>query len=307
MRAFAAFFGLILLGLAGMAMLSYPAWLLLSPHFDFPFHRIAARIGMLILLVGFIAVARRMRVADRDSLGYGLPRRQFLRETLLGLLLGAATMLPAVLAMAALQLRIARPDFQLTLAALISIAAQGLLRGAAVSLIEETFLRGAMHSAMRREVSATTTIILTSLIFAALHFIGRYHIGAADVNAHSGIDMLEGTFAQLGDPLAIADAFLCLFGVGVLLGLVREITGNIAACIGLHAGWVWVITFVSETSARNDAHPLVWLLSRFDGVVGWLVLGWTIVLGFWLSRYYRRRSAQHGFRFALRSQDRRVN
>lgn len=301
MRAFAAFFGLILLGLAGMAALSYPAWLLLSPHFDFPFHRIAARIGMLILLVGFVAVARRMQVADRSSLGFGLRRGPFLRESLLALLLGVATMLPAVIAMALMQLRIAKPDFTLTLAALAGIGAQGLIRGIAVSLIEETFLRGAMHSAMRREVSATTTILLTSLVFAALHFIGRYHIAAADVNAGSGLDMLAGTFAQLGDPLKIADAFLCLFGVGLLLGLVREITGNVAACIGLHAGWVWVITFVSETSARNDAHPLAWLLSSFDGVVGWLVLGWTVVLGLWLRGFYSRRSARGGLRFALRS------
>ena len=174
MRAFAAFFGLILLGLAGIALLSYPAWLLLSPHFDFPFHRIAARIGMLIVLVGFFAVARRMRVADRRSLGFDLALGPTFRETTMALLLGVATMLPIVIVIGLLQLRIARTDFVITAAALASIAVQGLIRGLAVSLVEETFLRGAMHSAMRREVSAPATIVLTSLVFAALHFIGRY-------------------------------------------------------------------------------------------------------------------------------------
>lgn len=291
MRAFAAFFALILLGLAGIAALSYPAWLLLSPHFDFPFHRIASRIGMFIVLIGFVLVARRLELADRRSLGYGLPFRKFMGECGLGLLLGVATMLPVIAAMFLLQLRVLRPDVSFAFGTLARIALQGIISGIAVSLIEETFLRGAMHSGIRREASVLTTIMLTSLVFAALHFIGRYHIDAANVGPSSGLDMLAGTFAQLQDPLRIADAFICLCGVGVLLGMVREITGNIAACIGLHAGWVWIITFVRETSQPDEHQPLAWLLSRFDGVVGWLVLGWIVVLGLWLWRFYQRRAS----------------
>ena len=80
MRAFAWFLGLILLALAVMAALTYPAWQLLHPAFGFPFHRVADRLGMITLAVGFFLVARRLRLADRDSLGFGLPPRQFLRE-----------------------------------------------------------------------------------------------------------------------------------------------------------------------------------------------------------------------------------
>lgn len=292
MRAFGAFFGLILLGLAGIAAFSYPAWLLLSPHFDFPFHRIASRIGMLIVLIGFVFVARRMRLADRVSLGYGLPAAAFLRESLLGLCIGVATMLPIVAVMVLMQLRIVRPDVSLDLATLARIALQGITSGIAVALIEETFLRGAMQTGIRRESGPRLAIALTALVFAALHFIGRYHIDAAAVGAGSGLEMLAGTFVQLSDPLRIADAFLCLFAVGVLLGMVRELTGNIAACLGLHAGWVWVITFVRETSQPNADHALVWLLSTFDGVVGWLMLGWTVVMGLWLRSHYRHAAAR---------------
>jgi hypothetical protein len=46
MRAFAIFIGLIALGLAGIAILGYPAWLVISPWLDNPkFHRISSRIG----------------------------------------------------------------------------------------------------------------------------------------------------------------------------------------------------------------------------------------------------------------------
>ena len=84
------------LALAAMALLALAAWLLLHPHFDFPFHRIGERIGMVGLLVGFLLVARRLGLADRKSLGYGAPRRVFLREWGLGLVLGVVTMLGIV-------------------------------------------------------------------------------------------------------------------------------------------------------------------------------------------------------------------
>ena len=49
MRAFLWFFGLILLGLAAIAVLAWPAYDLLTPQFDVKFHRVSSRIGMLAL------------------------------------------------------------------------------------------------------------------------------------------------------------------------------------------------------------------------------------------------------------------
>src|SRR5215467_4503595 len=105
MRAFATFLALILVSLASIGVLTYPAWLLLHPHFDFPFHRIGERIAMLIGLIGFVILAPWMRLGDRTSLGYGIPRKRFLRELGVGLLGGVVTMLVIVGVMAALGLR----------------------------------------------------------------------------------------------------------------------------------------------------------------------------------------------------------
>src|SRR6185312_8816001 len=104
MRAFAVFLGLFAVAFGVVALFAYPAWLLLHPHFDFPFHRIGERIGMLGLLVGFVLLARRLGLADKVSLGYGAPRRAFIRELATGLALGVATMLAVVGIMAALGL-----------------------------------------------------------------------------------------------------------------------------------------------------------------------------------------------------------
>ncbi|MBK6599423.1 MAG: CPBP family intramembrane metalloprotease [Proteobacteria bacterium] len=291
MRAFAIFMGLIGLGLLGIAVLAYPAWSLLTAQFDFPFHRVASRIAMLTLAVAFLLAIRRMHLDNKTSLGYDLRRPAFLRELTLGLALGVAMMLPLIGLMLALDMRELRPGVTLDLGTFISLTVKGLTSGLVVALIEETFLRGAMHSAIARESGARVAVLLTAVVYSATHFIGKYRIPADAVNAGSGLDMLAAVLDKFAEPMLIADAFLALAAVGVLLGLVRSLTGNIAACIGLHAGWVWVITFVRETSTPNEASPVAFLLSRFDGFVGWMVLAWTIVMGAVLYRFYSCRAA----------------
>jgi uncharacterized protein len=292
MRALLWFLGLMAFALAAIALFTYPAWLLLHPHFDFPFHRIGERIGMLALLIGFVALARRLGLADRASLGYGLPRRAFVREMLLGLALGVASMLALIGLMAALGLLEWRASAPAGAAALAKLIALRLGSGFAVAFIEETFLRGAMHTAIERESGTAAAVVLTALIYSATHFFASYHIAPADVTPHSGLSLLQGTLHLFADPGAIADAFLALFAVGVALGLMRSATGNIAACIGLHAGWVWAILVMHELTQPARAAPLAFLLSRFDGFVGWLVLAWTALLSVPLWRFYAARSAR---------------
>ena len=289
MRAFAWFLLLIAVSLAAMAALTYPAWLLLHPHFDFPFHRIGERIGMLAFLVGFLLVARRLRLADRASLGFGAPRALFLRELFLGLVLGVITMAGVTASMAALGLLDFRQAAGYGAGSLAALVAKRLASGLAVALIEETALRGAMFTGIRRESGVMAAVVLTSLVYSATHFLGSFHIPPDQVSAWSGVALLHGTLESFDQPLGIADAFLCLTAVGVVLALVRTITGNIAAGMGLHAGWVWVMLVTHALAQPDRGARLAFLLSRHDGFTGWLVLGWTVPLGVALWRFYVRR------------------
>ena len=290
MRAFAWFLLLIAVSLAAMAALTYPAWLLLHPHFDFPFHRIGERIAMLAFLAGFVLAAGRLRLADRASFGFAAPRGIFLRELSIGLALGAITMAGVAASMAALGLLDFRKATGYGAGALAALAAKRFASGLAVALIEETALRGAMFAGIQRESGTTAAVVLTSIVYAWTHFLGSYHIPAAQVSAWSGVALLQGTLQSFDHPLGIADAFLCLTAVGAVLALVRSITGNIAAGMGLHAGWVWVMLLMHELSQPNRASPLAFLLSLHDGFTGWLVLGWTVLLGLGLYRFYVRRT-----------------
>jgi membrane protease YdiL (CAAX protease family) len=292
MRAFAWFLALMALALAAIAVFSYPAWMLLHPYFDFPFHRVGERIGMLALLVGFLLVARHLRLADRVSLGYGRARRAFLREMSLALILGVASMLAVVGLMSALGLLEWTPAARLSGMDLLRLVALRVVSGFAVAFIEETFLRGAMHSAIERESGPRLAVLLTALLYAGTHFLASYHIAPAQVTPRSGLELLAGTLHSLAHPAGIADAFLALLAVGVVLGMVRAVTGNIAACIGLHAGWVWVMLVTHELTRPALGAPLGFLLSRFDGFVGWLVLAWTAVLAVPLWRFYSRRTGR---------------
>jgi len=169
-----------------------------------------------------------------------------------------------------------------------------LLSGLAVGFIEETMLRGVMFAAIQRESGTKWAIFLTSAIYAAVHFLAKYYIPPEQVTSHSGFTLLAGMTNWFSRPLEMADAYMCLFAVGMVLAIIRARRGNIAACIGMHAGWVWVMLIVRELTNPVRDQPLSFLLSQFDGFIGWLVFGWTVLTGIFLVRLYPRpRSPAH--------------
>jgi hypothetical protein len=288
MRSFAIFLGLIALALAGIAVFTYPAWLLLqSLGLEVKFHRVASRIAMLTFLVGFLFVARRLKATDRTSLGYAPPARVFFVELAKALLLGAVLMLPVLATMVLFDMRELKSGLVLGAADWLQLILMACVTGLVVAFIEETALRGVMHSAIARESGPVAAIVLVSLVYAATHFFAKTRIPPEQVGPGSGLDMLAGLLESFAHPLGIVDAFLSLFLVGVLLGLVRHLTGSVAACIGLHAGWVAIIAVVRETSERRDTGPVAWLMSDYDGFIGWMVLAWTMVIGVALWWWYR--------------------
>lgn len=89
---------------------------------------------------------------------------------------------------------------------------------------------------------------------------------------YSGLVVLMHCFEQFTDPAAIFDSFLALVAVGVFLALVRVNTDGIAACIGLHAGWMFIIKLTKEITETDSSAEFVFLVGDYDNIAGYLAL-----------------------------------
>ncbi len=277
MRAFAWFVGAIAGTLLLAALLAWPVWQLAHPLGpDWPFHRVISRFWQLLLLLGLLLALRRLALSGRADWGFGLPRAVFLRQAGTGLALGIATMLPMTLVMLALGVLVPRPG--VGAASILAAVAVGTLMGLAVAFVEETFFRGLMYRAVSRESGHWTAAWLTTLVYAAIHFFASTRIAADDVAWDSGFRLLGGVLQHFANPLPVLDSFLTLALVGLLLAGVRWRTGAIAACIGLHAGWVCIIKATKDLTLVNADSGASFLVGPFDGYTGWLVAGWGLTL-----------------------------
>lgn len=282
--AFVAYLGSMLV-LA--AALHYPLYTLLSHGFDIRPDRLMYRSAMLFAAIGLWPFMSWLGLASREAAGFGLPRREFWTEVGKGWLAGLAILV--VLSLALLVLDIRAPQPMGPLPHLGKVMLTGLVGGLLVGFIEETFFRGVMHTGLRRQLPLWQTLTLTSALYAALHFMRPPRMGADDpVDWGTGWQLLAGMFDRFADPLPLLDSFVALFMVGVFLSLVRERTGNIALCIGLHAGWVLVIKLTLALTATVPGAALGFLSGSYDGIIGWLAAIWLGALAWAFQRYYPR-------------------
>lgn len=277
MRSFLLFIALLAASLIVAAAVTYPAWLLVSTISVEPVHRVMNRVAMVFALAGLIYLTRRLGLSDRVSMGYGLPRREFIRQLLIGWLCGVGLMAPLVALLLGLDIRQMRPDFD---AGLVTLLAGGIVSGLVVAFIEETFFRGVLFTALARTSGVAGATLAPSVLYASLHFLGgKLRIPADEVSWIHGFAVLGKLFERYAEPLAFIDSFIALLVLGVLLALVRLRTGAIAACIGLHAAGVCAIAVLREATVVNPTADFRALVGAYDGVIGWAALVWFAVIG----------------------------
>lgn len=289
MRSFASFVALLAGALLVAAVLTYPAWWLVGLISIEPVHRVMHRIAMLIALVGLVVLTRRLGLSNKEALGYGLPRRQFLIQLGMGFLGGVALMLPLTGLLLGLDIREVKPGFD---GGWLGLIAGGMLTGFTVAFIEETFFRGVLFTAVARTSSAAAAVIAPSLLYASLHFLGgKLRVPADEVSWIHGFEVLSKLFERYAQPLTFADSFLALAMLGVLFALIRLRTGAIAACIGLHAAGVAFIAVLRSATVVNTNAEYVELVGSYDGVIGWAALIWFAVIALVFVILARRRAA----------------
>ena len=281
MRTTAIFFAYLLGCLLLAALLTYPlmqtGWIEHEPQ------RVMGRLAQLFILLGLWPFLRQMGLGDRAALGYGIARPRFVAALWRGWIIGVVILLVLVGALLGLGVRVPDLPTRGLAAAFGERAAGALIGGLLIGLLEETFFRGALFGAVRRRDGLRAAVLWSAGLYAVLHFMKPHALPHGVPFDWAGSwSMLVHVFTGVFQWRHL-DSLLALFLVGVFLALVRERTGHIGWCIGLHAGWVFVIQVSRRFTDGDDAAPLAPLAGDYDGVIGWLAAAWIGLLawGYW--------------------------
>ena len=236
----------ILLG----SLLAPWAFAIIHAHWPLiPFHRVFDRVLLILALAGLVPMLRSAGIRSMAELGYG--RSPFWAWQVLG---GFAVGILS-LGLCAVLLR--------HFTDLKTNYVGNLLSAVAVGVIEETFFRGGIFGAFRRNCSLGWAVVVSSGIYAVLHFCKPTE--PVTVNWLTGFTHLGMIWQNFGTQVNWF-GLVTLVLVGAVLALAFEWTKALYFSIGLHAGWVFMLKTVGA-SLRDQA--LVWPVLLLVLVLCW--------------------------------------
>ncbi len=265
---FIAYFAITLLS---GATISYPMHLLLANWFELDFDRVASRSVLLMAIVLFIALYKKLGFSSWQTIGYNTDKRQFFRDVSKGIGFGILIMSPVIVGLLITKNRTFDIGWEISLSNIVGLVATSIVASLIIGFLEETLFRGAMLGAIKNHSTAMFAVVVTSLFYAMVHFIKPdIELNTNDLNWASGFVLLKNALPGLANIPAIMDSFIALFLAGVLLSLVRLRTNRIALCIGIHAGWVIAIKIFKRVTDSNPASEYAFLTGSYDKVIGYL-------------------------------------
>ncbi|MGI2325220.1 MULTISPECIES: CPBP family intramembrane glutamic endopeptidase [unclassified Methylococcus] len=260
------------LALILVAALSYPLVRLSASTLGIT--AILSRGTLLLLFAGLILGARRLGIGWR-SVGFPASYAVFVRQIGIGLGLGLVMLGLHVAVIMALDIRV----FSEIQAARHPSIPVLLLKHVGVALLlatsEELLFRGLTFAILAKFVGPAHVIAITSFYYTLPHFLrSRLKLGESELNWDSGFTVLADA---VGNGITEADfsSFLALLCAGVFLGCMRARTvQGLGYCIGIHAGWVFVIKTCKSFTHDGNAGPFGVLVGSYDAIIGYLSAGW---------------------------------
>lgn len=138
-----------------------------------------------------------------------------------------------------------------------------------VPFLEELLFRGFILGVLLRRLSRGNAIILTSALFAIVHFLKFPAVTLPNEDNYwfSGFVAFANSFSQFAEPFLLVGGLLTLFLLGCILADARLATRSLWLPIGLHAGWIFANGFFSR-GAHRESDALPWIgKSLLVGVV----------------------------------------
>ena len=276
MYALLVFVLLVALVLIAGAALAYPVHAFLGLWLETDFEEVAKRTVLGLGIFALVALFRTFGFRTLQDIGFTSKGSHFWKDSLTGFGVGVLIMGPVITGLLLSRNRVPDLQWDWSFSGVALLLATAVISGTAVALLEETIFRGALLSAILRRRSVSLAVLSTSFMYALVHFLEP---GApVDPDAlgwGSGLILLRDAFTFLYHPALIFDSFIALFAAGILLALVRVQTGGLAACIGIHAGWVFTIKFFKRVTNSNQDTSFAFLTGNYDHVIGYLA---TLVL-----------------------------
>jgi membrane protease YdiL (CAAX protease family) len=240
---------------------------------QFPLAKIISKATQLFLVLSIFPAMIYLKVTKAD-LGFAA-KAVFIKQLLLGFIVGFVTLMPVFIIQYALGIHIIDVTRQWTAGLVAEKMVISLLLALLISMIEEPLFRGILFVGLKKKLPVVAAILLSSAYYAALHFINsKTEIPLPQANLLTGFSLLVGAFANVLNPEHLS-AFLALLMVGVFLGTLRsQVKDSLGLCIGCHTCWVWQIKMSKDLFNTDLSSEYVYLVSRYDGVVGPLVTVW---------------------------------
>jgi membrane protease YdiL (CAAX protease family) len=230
-----------------------------------PFHRYLDRCFMCLALIGIWPLFRALGLTTAKDLGIVNFSGQGKRLAM-GFALGFVSL--ACAALIAWLAHARKGNVDLTVLSLFSKLGVAAGTAVAAGVLEELLFRGAIFGALRRSWHWRAALLVSSMIYAVLHFLGRTE-AAGPISWHTGLEMLP-RIMRFGDFQEVIPGVINLTLAGIMLGLAYQRTGNLYFSIGLHVGWIFWVKAYGVITVGVGAESAFWGSGNL--VDGWLAL-----------------------------------
>jgi len=240
------------------------------------FGKVCNRAFMIVAFIGLFPLLKQLQCRTKNDFGLNISKKNFFKEFSYGFLLGTVSLIILAYFYYAINLRVIRHGDLTT--RLIQGLYSGICTGITVAFIEEVFFRGILIRLLSKCTSITTSILVSSIAYSTVHFIkGNSSIKYQEIHWYSGFAYLSHSYSLFLNPRFIG-SFLTLFTIGVFLAKISLFRKNIAACIGIHAGWICILKATAKTTHCLKDSPYYWLVGNYDNFTGYGSFIWLIIV-----------------------------
>ena len=133
------------------------------------------------------------------------------------------------------------------------IVLRGFAGALGLAVFQELLFRGIAQGIFLRAMRPLAAIGLTALLFALVHCLNPPPgMNVPDPDASGvGFELLHKIATRFSDPLVVLGTFLPLFALGSVLAYARWRTASLLLPIGLHTGWIFINSVVSNLTVAT--------------------------------------------------------